>query len=241
MNNIYINNEIKANIDENIKVIDNKNIIIDLENTNATIEIENINKNIIFNITGNTNLIIKKLNEINIEETYNIHGNLNLIKINDCIKINEITNIHLNENSNIEYILKTISKNGENYITKIYHDENNTKCILYNHGVNIENGTLKFDVNNIVHDNIENTFISQNSKIITLNKNKCEIDPKLLIDTCDVEASHSALIENVKEIEKFYLMSRGISEKQSENLLIRSFLNSKINIDFDNILDKYWR
>ena len=238
MNKIYINNDNISNMD-NIKI--NNNITINIDNNDTIIEIENINKNIILNITGNTNLIIKKINKIDIKETYNISGNVNLIKINDCIQINETTNIHLNKNANLNYILKTISKNNENYITEIYHDEDNTKCTLYNHGVNIKNGSLKFDVNNIVHKNIKNTFISQNSKIITLNNNKCEIDPKLLIDTNDVEASHSALVENVKENDKFFLMSRGINEIDSENLLIRSFLNSKIEIDINDILDKYWR
>ena len=210
-------------------------------NTDLNIEISKINKNITFNITGNSNLIIKKTNQIEIKENYNINGNLNIIKINDCDNIKEKTSIHLSENSSINYILKTISKHEEKYITEVYHEGDNTKCILHNHGVNIKEGTLIFDINNIVYQNIKNTYISQNSKIITLNKNKCEIDPKLLIDTNDVEASHSALVENINQRDKFFLMSRGLDETTSENLLIKSFLNSKLDIEINDILDKYWR
>ena len=80
-----------------------------------------------------------------------------------------------------------------------------------------------------------------------MNENKCAINPNLLIDENDVSASHSALIGKFNDEEIFYLRSRGISEKNAVNLLVKGLLLSKLSLtnkrkeELENIIDKYWR
>ena len=48
----------------------------------------------------------------------------------------------------------------------------------------------------------------------------------LLIDEDDVMAGHAASVGRVDPIQLYYLMSRGISKKEAERLVIHGFLSS---------------
>ena len=51
-----------------------------------------------------------------------------------------------------------------------------------------------------------------------------DANPILLIDEDDVTAGHAASVGRVDPIQLFYLMSRGISQKEAERLVIHGFL-----------------
>ena len=91
------------------------------------------------------------------------------------------------------------------------------------------------------------TKTNQDSKIITIDKNTATIKPNLLVDTDDVEASHSAYIGEFKKEDLFYLETRGLDRKTSEKLLAKSFLIGQMDISFREkdmileILKRYWR
>ena len=53
---------------------------------------------------------------------------------------------------------------------------------------------------------------------------KAEIEPYLEIDEDDVRATHSASVRPLEEEEIFYLMSRGLSRKVAERMLLEAFL-----------------
>ena len=53
-------------------------------------------------------------------------------------------------------------------------------------------------------------------------------EPKLEIEANDVKASHAATVGQVDAEQKFYLMSRGLSAKKAENLLVEGFLGQVI-------------
>ena len=77
-----------------------------------------------------------------------------------------------------------------------------------------------------------------------MTKNNCIIKPNLFIDENDVVANHSALIGTFLPDEIFYLMSRGISRKESENLLTKGFLLRGITYykeTLEEMINKYWR
>ena len=54
-----------------------------------------------------------------------------------------------------------------------------------------------------------------------------EAIPDLEILTDDVKCSHAASISNLDEEHLFYLMSRGLSKKQVEKLIVNGFLEAK--------------
>lgn len=173
------------------------------------------------------------------------NSNLNIEKINDGQNIKEMTVVNLNgENAKINFNLKTISKKDEKYNFLVYHNAKNTFSNIVNNGVNILDGILEFNVSGFVSKGVTGCNISQSGRIINMTENTCTIKPNLFIDEEDVMASHSALIGTFSPDEIFYLMSRGISKKDSESLLTKGFLlNGVIYYKqvLEDMINKYWR
>lgn len=53
-------------------------------------------------------------------------------------------------------------------------------------------------------------------------------EPRLEIEANDVKASHAAAVGQVDQEQKFYLQSRGLNDKQAEDLLVEGFLGQVI-------------
>ena len=247
----YIDNSINLTFEdkhEDIKIL-NINVLKDTdinlkmktdEKTKLDINI-NVGKNIKCNL-----IEYKEEGKYKLRYNYNLEENsyLNIIKINDVKKIKELIIFNLNgKKAKVEYLLKTIAKDEEKYDLMVYHNHKNTISNIINHGVNIKEGEIKFDVSGFVPKGIKGCIVDQTNRIINLTNNKCEIKPNLFIDEYDVIANHSAHIGKCKDEEMFYLKSRGINEKEAESLIIKGFLKQKLeNTDLiEKIIDKYWR
>lgn len=266
MNKIVLENDkiIEEKINESIKydIFTNDTFGI----TSLTVQIEkNTDLEIDYNFKENTKIetIIIVNKNVNLQLYEKILGsngkkrtkyylkeksNVIVSKFNNIDEIKEYTIINLDEEeSKIEYNLKTIAQKEENYDILTYHNANNTISEINPNGVNINDGKIKFNVSSFVPKGIVKCDASQNNKIINLTNNECIINPNLYIDEYDVTASHSAWIGTFKEEELFYLMSRGINKKDAIKLLIKGFLTNKLKIDeketenIKNIIDEYWR
>jgi Fe-S cluster assembly protein SufD len=64
-----------------------------------------------------------------------------------------------------------------------------------------------------------------NRGIVLGNKSRLDANPLLLIDEFDVVASHGAAIGKMDEEQLYYLMSRGLTLKNAERLIISGFLS----------------
>ena len=65
----------------------------------------------------------------------------------------------------------------------------------------------------------------QESRVLMLSeKARGDANPMLLIDEDDVMAGHAASVGRVDPVQLYYLMSRGISKKEAERLVIHGFL-----------------
>ena len=77
-----------------------------------------------------------------------------------------------------------------------------------------------------VKDEAQKTDAYQLSKAILLNdSSEFNSKPELEIYADDVKCSHGSSSGNIDEDSVFYLMSRGLSKKESINLLIDGFLS----------------
>ena len=226
----------------NIKINDNTDLKIEqsIKNDSKLDIVFEIKENIKVNI-----LDFKYGEDIKVKFNYNLKENsiLNVTKFYDLEKVKELDLINLNgENANVNYNLKTISKNKQNFDFIVYHNCKNTISNIVHNGANIKEGKLSFNITGIVYQNITHCVLDQNNRIVTFNENKCNINPNLLIEENDVMAEHSALIGRFSDEEIFYLESRGIPYKQAVNLLVKGFLIG--DIEDKNIIktiDKYWR
>jgi Fe-S cluster assembly protein SufD len=76
--------------------------------------------------------------------------------------------------------------------------------------------------------------------IITSDQASVEVNPILLIDEYDVKAGHGATIGKIEEDVLYYLMSRGLSKKEAERLIINGFLQPVIDeIDDEPLKERF--
>lgn len=169
-------------------------------------------------------------------------------KFYDCDAVKELDIINLNgPHARFNYHFKTISKNKEKYDMMVYHNSEKTISQIDNKGVNLLDGKLQFTVTSIVPSHTPGCIVNQSGRIVTLNSNECLINPNLLIEENDIEASHSALIGKFSDEELFYMMSRGINHEAAINLLTKGFLLGELSVrperneEINKIIDKYWR
>ena len=78
-----------------------------------------------------------------------------------------------------------------------------------------------------------------------MGDNNSKICPNMYIDLDDVIAKHASMIGKFNDDELFYLMSRGLTYKDSIKLLIKGFLiNNLDNLNkrkiILDIIEKYW-
>ena len=230
-----------------VKIIVHDNTKLDIDYNIS----EDTKLDVFINIKENSSL---ELNEIvngeNLKIQYRIYLEKNSLftsyKTSDLNSIKESAIINLNgENSKIKRVIKTISKNDEQYDMMVYHNAKNTESDFINRGVNIKDGKLNFNVSSFVPKDNIGCNVNQSNRIINLTNNECIIKPNMYIDCFDVTANHSALVGGFKDYEMFYLQSRGIKLEDSLNLLIHGFLVSElpdsIKENLKEKFNKYWR
>lgn len=254
---VLVDNEITINVDDSIEVetldrfIDVKKIIIKLlKNTSLEMEYTSKTSKLDIEIVVKENVSchifeIRHDEKLKAQYRYILDTNsyLNITKFYDTKETRELGVVELNGvQAKIDYQLKTIATEKQKYDLMVYHNEKNTVSNIKNHGVNIKDGSIIFNVTGIVYNGIKDCTLDQDNKIVTFNQNKCTIDPKLLIEEQDVVANHSALIGKFDDDELFYLQSRGIDRTEAIILLTKGFLLENLSDErLDHIIEKYWR
>ena len=64
-------------------------------------------------------------------------------------------------------------------------------------------------------------------------------NPLLQIDEFDVEANHGASIGAIDDEDLYYLMSRGLTKTQSEQLIVTGYMNPIISKINDELIKNY--
>lgn len=228
----------------NIDVVKSCDLNLDYNFTNSKLEVcINVSSDIDFNV----NEIISG-NDCKIRTKYSIGSNssVNVFKFNNIDSIKEYFICNLDGiGASINYNLKTISINPENYDFLIYHNFKNTNSSINTNGVSIKEGSILFNVSSFIPNCVTGCVASQDNRIINLNDNYSTIKPNLYIDCDDVVANHSAWVGSFNEDELFYLQSRGIKRDDATKLLLTGFLTSDMSSNMcdyiNSIIDNYWR
>ena len=246
----------KILIDKKI-VCDNKNILIK-DNTitflkTGSYEIEYMSDGdyeLTFIINDDINVLESSFDKnINVNNHYIVSkGNLIINKFYNNHDVNEVINIDLcGEDSSIDYKFANICRESENYTININHLVRNTKSNINNKSVALENSKLKFTINSNVSKESVKSILNQNTRIVTMGESDASISPNMFIDLDDVEAKHGSIIGTFKEEDIFYIMSKGISYKDTLKLLVKGYLlsnmvtNHEIRKKIMDIIDVYWR
>lgn len=107
----------------------------------------------------------------------------------------------------------------------VHHQAPHTKATTVLKGVGRDQAKLRF-VGRIIIDpecGDSNSFLTERILLLS-DKAMAEAVPDLEILTDDVRCSHAASISRISPEQLFYLMSRGLTKKQAEALIIEGFL-----------------
>ena len=113
-----------------------------------------------------------------------------------------------------------------NLTSKIVQYGKETNGYSLKHGVMRENASSVFNGIGYIKHGGTKSIANQESRVLMLSENaRGDANPILLIDEDDVEAGHAASVGRVDPEQLYYLMSRGISQKEAERLVIHGFLD----------------
>ncbi|UUV99485.1 Fe-S cluster assembly protein SufD [Vagococcus luciliae] len=100
---------------------------------------------------------------------------------------------------------------------------------ILQHGVIREKSTLTFNGIGHIIKGAKGADAQQESRVLMLSdKARGDANPILLIDEFEVTAGHAASAGRLDPEELYYLMSRGLPQKEAERLVTRGFLGSVI-------------
>ena len=213
--------------DELINIIVKKNISATL------IENNKINRTIKINLEENSNLNYLSVDlskDSKKEINMNRDSNLNMV-ISNFNGGNKSLKAYLNdENTNLD--IKSIimmKEDSDNELMEIYHNSKNSTSKIENY-ITSNNAKVNVSVIGKIKKDMSNSNCIQKSRgIILSNNSTIKVEPVLLIDEFDVQASHGCAIGKIDEEGLYYLMSRGISKKDAEMLIIKGFLSPILN------------
>ncbi|MFD2680209.1 Fe-S cluster assembly protein SufD [Bacillus seohaeanensis] len=121
-------------------------------------------------------------------------------------------------------------KQKQNFTTKIVHFGKNSEGYILKHGVMKEEASSIFNGIGKIEHGASKSNAEQESRVLMLSeKARGDANPILLIDEDDVTAGHAASVGRVDPLQLYYLMSRGIPQKEAERLVIHGFLAPVVN------------
>jgi len=178
-------------------------IKLNITTSKTILDKNSADENVIVEINENEQIqyVILAVGNFNKDITFNIRGeNAELEVIGICLlKNNEKTNLstiqsHKEKRSNSTNLIKTILKDSSNFnftgLIKIDKQAQQTNAFLTQNTLTLSDDTINHSV------------------------------PSLEINADDVKASHAATTSFIDEESLYYLKSRGISQQESENLIM---------------------
>ena len=229
----------------NLKIKKNCNLLFEVN------KFEDLKLDLVIDVSDNVSVFLNMINilkKAKIKTTINlgINSYISIDKINDCDSAKEGLILNLNgELAKADYNFKSVATSNETYDIVVNHQASKTESMIKNNIINYT-GNVLVQVSTYIDKDYIETKADQKNTIINLANKKCEIKPNLFIDSFDSLANHSAYIGRFSQDKIFYLMSRGLSEKESTNLLIKGFLESdvedkKLLRTINKIIKNYWR
>lgn len=123
----------------------------------------------------------------------------------------------------------------------IIHKAPHTYGEMTNIGIANKKGKIVLNGVEKIEKGMKNANAFQTLKgIITSDQAIVEVNPILLIDEFDVKAGHGATIGKIEENQLYYLMSRGLTKREAEKLIINGFLQPIIDeIDDEPLKERF--
>lgn len=172
--------------------------------------------------------------EVNNHYVVGNNSNLTIYKFYYNKSVQERVIVDLDgEKSSINYKFCSISRGVEEYHIIVNHNHHNVSSKISNKCVGLDNSSIKLEIDSVLSKGNLNCVMDQNSRILTLGDMDALIIPNMFIDEDSVNARHGSVIGRISDEEIFYLMSRGISENEAINLVVKGLIISNLDLDMD--------
>lgn len=160
------------------------------------------------------------------------NASYSIAEVNDSVTESN-TNILLQEeyaSGTTKTVAITSNQQDASFTQLVEHKAKDTEGYIENYGVANNASTLVFEGIGKINKDMKRSIARQSNRGIVLgDKSRLDANPLLLIDEYDVEASHGAAIGKIDEEQLYYLMSRGLTLKNAERLIISGFLSPVLN------------
>jgi Fe-S cluster assembly protein SufD len=130
-------------------------------------------------------------------------------------------------------------KRQHDHHVEVYHDAKNTtsnqhyKGILKDHSRAVFNGRIF-----VAKTATEAQAKQLNNNLLLSNNSEIDTKPELIIENPDVKCSHGATVGQLSQEQTFYLMSRGMTLAQAEDMLCHAFSNEIVASIVDNAIQE---
>jgi Fe-S cluster assembly protein SufD len=136
--------------------------------------------------------------------------------------------------------------NGEqkaSFTNEMIHQGMYTPSQITQRGVVFEEAQAVFNGITRIDKGAQKANGQQNESLLMLGgRSRGDANPILLIEEDDVQAGHGASVGQINDIQLYYLMSRGISRKEAERLIIHGFIKPIIDaIPLETVRHQLWR
>lgn len=138
----------------------------------------------------------------------------------------------IGDNSSLTVLAIFLGTGHENitFNTDVTHIGKNTKSLTLIRSVFLNHAVFNNDGMVRIEKGAKNTNGYFDSKVLLFDDAKGRSVPSLEIDENEVKAGHGSTIGRPDENQLFYLQSRGLSEKEAEQLIIGGFFQPIINM-----------
>lgn len=121
-------------------------------------------------------------------------------------------------------------KQSQSFVTRVNHFGIGSEGFILTHGVMKEQAQSIFNGITKIEHGASKSNGQQTERVLMLSEGaRGDANPILLIDEDDVEAGHAASVGRIDPVQLYYLMSRGITRKEAERLVIHGFLAPVVN------------
>ncbi|MFY8329464.1 Fe-S cluster assembly protein SufD [Vagococcus carniphilus] len=131
--------------------------------------------------------------------------------------------------SEVKVVAISSGRQTQGIDTRVTNKASHSVGNILQHGVILDRGTLTFNGIGDILKGAKGADAQQESRVLMLSdKARGDANPILLIDEFEVTAGHAASAGRLDPEELYYLMSRGLPQKEAERLVTRGFLGSVI-------------
>ncbi|MGY3765456.1 Fe-S cluster assembly protein SufD [Vagococcus vulneris] len=131
--------------------------------------------------------------------------------------------------SEVKVVAISSGRQRQGIDTRVTNKASHSIGHILQHGVVRERGALTFNGIGHIIKGAKGADAQQESRVLMLSdKARGDANPILLIDEFEVTAGHAASAGRLDPDDLYYLMSRGLPQKEAERLVTRGFLGSVI-------------